>query len=61
MESFADHPQSGLCYTIFITATFTSGVIILNMSIGLMGDTLERVIEEKDLKSIATKINIISD
>ena len=47
MGNYADHPKTGLCYIFFIGATFITQVTMLNMIIAIMGDSFEKVTEEK--------------
>ena len=47
MDNYADHPKTGLCYIFFIGATFITQVTMLNMIIAIMGDSFEKVTEEK--------------
>ena len=42
-------------------ATFISQVTMLNMLIAIMGDTFEHVIENQDLNSTKTKIQVMSE
>lgn len=37
---------------LFITATFFSIIVMLNMLIAVMGDTFDRLIERKDVNCI---------
>lgn len=61
MDGFDDHPQMLLCYLIFIAATFLTQITFLNMLVALMSDTFERVIEQKALFALMTKLNFMSD
>ena len=45
-----------MCYILFIAATFSTQVVMLNMLIAIMGDTFERVIENRDVNAIKTKL-----
>ena len=61
LDNFDSHPQAALCYTCFIMATFISSVTMLNMIIAIMGDTFERVIENRQLNSIKTKLGLMGE
>lgn len=61
LENFADQPESYLCYIFFLLATFITQVVMLNMLIAIMGDTFERVIENRDVNAIKTKLQLIGD
>jgi len=61
LENFADNEQGKLAYIFFIIATFVSQLTILNMLIAVMGDTYERIIENKDVNSTMTKLTIMDD
>lgn len=61
MDSFAENPQSAICYVFFILATFITQLTMLNMLIAIMGDTFGRVMEKKEIKGIQTKLDLMSD
>ena len=45
----------------FVLATFISQVTMLNMLIAIMGDTFEHTIENHELNSVKTKIEVMSE
>ena len=45
--SKADQTDSGLDWALFITATVIIQIIITNMLIAIMGDTFDRIFENK--------------
>ena len=45
----------------FVMATLISQVTMLNMLIAIMGDTFEHIIENKDLNSVKTKIEVMGE
>ena len=47
LETMNSESQDGLFYMFFIMATFFSQVILLNMLIAIMGDSYEKVMENK--------------
>jgi hypothetical protein len=61
MDNFDDKPQSVLCYIFFILATFITQLTMLNMLIAIMGDTFERITENKEVNSTMTKLELMSD
>jgi len=61
MDNFGNHPQTGLAYLFFVLATFFSCVTMLNMLIAIMGDSFSRVMENKEVNAIKTKIEMMGD
>ena len=55
-ENFSDHPQAILAYILFFAATFISQLKMLNMLIAIMGDSFDKVIENKDVNSVEMKL-----
>ena len=54
IDSFENGKQAGMCFTFFMLATFFSSVTMLNMLVAIMGDTFERIIENRDLNQTRT-------
>ena len=50
-----------MCYAFFFAATFLSQITMLNMLIAVMGDTFDRVMENKDINSIKSKLELSAD
>ena len=46
---------------IFLFATLFTEVTMLNMLIAIMGDTFERVVENRELNSIQMKLELLGD
>ena len=46
-DAYKEHPNSALCWIFFVAATFLIQITALNMLIALMGDTFDRVIEQR--------------
>ena len=61
MDNFADQPQSLMCFFFFISATFITQITMFNMLIAIMGDTFERVMENKEVNATQTKLELMSD
>lgn len=61
IDNFQDSPNTALCFIFFIMATFITQITMLNMLIAIMGDTFERVIENREVNSIKTKLDLMSD
>ena len=61
MDGFSNGPQENLCWIFFILATFFSQITMFNMLIAIMGDTFERIIENKELNSTMTKLELMSE
>lgn len=60
-ENFADQPNAAFCFGFFIASTFITQLVMLNMLIAIMGDTFERVIENRDVNATKTKLELMSD
>ena len=61
LDNFESGSQTGLCYLFFIMATLFTQVTMLNMMIAIMGDTFARTIENRDLNSTKTKLELLGD
>lgn len=61
MDNFSDNPQAIICYIVFIGATFITQLTMLNMLIAIMGDTFGRIIEDKEVNALKTKIELMVD
>ena len=53
--------MSVLTITIFIAATFFTQITMLNMLIAIMGDTFERITEQRPLFATRTKLALLAD
>lgn len=60
-HNFANQPQAVLCYFLFLSATFFVQITMLNMLIAIMGDTFERVIENREVNATRIKLNFMND
>ena len=61
MDGFEGQPQEACCYILFIMATFFTQLTMLNMLIAIMGDTYARVMDNKELYRVKTKLAITSE
>jgi len=55
-ENYADHPQAILALLFFLSATVMSSLTMLNMLIAIMGDSFERVFENKEIHAVRMKL-----
>ena len=55
-SEFGAHPHTGLVFFFFIGATFITQVTMLNMIVAIMGDSFEKVTENRLLNSMKTKL-----
>lgn len=60
-ESYANEPQAWLCYLFFFFATFFTMIVMLNMLIAIMGDTFSKVMENKHVNAIKSKLDLMYD
>jgi hypothetical protein len=51
----------GLDWFFFISATLFVNVVVFNMLIAIMGDTYDRVIEEKKQSILLLKVHMLSE
>ena len=61
MDNFQDHPQQLLIYCFFFAATFISQLTMLNMLIAIMGDSFNRVFENRQINSVKMKIEFAEE
>ena len=61
MDNFGEHPQAVLVYCLFFAATFISQLTMLNMLIAIMGDSFDKVFENREVNGIQMKLAILSD
>lgn len=60
-DNFEAGPQSILCYIFFFAATFIVQLTMLNMLIAIMGDSYGRVMENAEINSTKTKLELMND
>ncbi len=49
IDEFRNGGQTELCYVYFVLAAFITQLTMLNMLIAIMGDTFERITDQKDV------------
>ena len=60
MDGFKNHVNSALCYVFFISTTIISQITFLNMLIAIMGDTFDRVIDQRPTYSLKNKLMLMA-
>ena len=60
-ESYIEHELAPFIWTLFIMATFFTQITMLNMLIAIMGDTFDKVTENKLTFTTRTKLQILGD
>ena len=60
-ESFTGGPQTAICVIFFILATLFTQITMLNMLIAIMGDTFERIVENKAVFATKTKLELLGE
>ena len=58
IDQYDDQPQVYLCYIFFLSATFFTQILFLNMLIAIMGDTYGRVTESMETYQLLTQREI---
>ena len=59
-DSYDDHKFKAICYILYISAMIISNVTFLNMLIAIMGDTFDRVIDQRPTFSLKNQIMILA-
>ena len=60
-DGFEEGSQATFCYVLFILATFFSQITQLNMLIAIMSNTFEKVMENRELHAIQTKLELMGE
>ena len=60
MDGFESHTNTALCFFLFFLTTFIMQITFLNMLIAIMGDTFDRVIEQRPTFSLKNKLMILA-
>ena len=50
-----------MCYIFFMFATFIVQIVMFNMLIAIMGDTFDKITENRDVNAIKSKLELMSD
>ena len=61
MDGFEMHPNTAQCYLLFIFTTFITQITFLNMLIAIMGDTFDKVIDQRPTYSLKNKLMLMAD
>lgn len=61
MDGFEMHPNSAECYLLFVFTTFITQITFLNMLIAIMGDTFDKVIDQRPTYSLKNKLMLMAD
>ena len=59
-DSFDEHDFTAMCYILYIAAMIISNVTFLNMLVAIMGDTFDRVIDQRPTFSLKNRIMILA-
>ena len=60
-ENFEEHDGKAIVYVLYLAAMVISNVTFLNMLIAIMGDTFDRVIDQRPTYSLKNQIMILAD
>ena len=61
MDNFNEGGNTKELWFLFVCATFFSQIMILNMLVGIMGETLGKVNEKAEQAALSQQINILDD
>ena len=50
-----------MCYGFFVLATFFVQIVMFNMLIAIMGDTFDKITENRNLNAIKSKLGLLGD
>ena len=60
-DGFSMHPDTAELYFLFVFTTFITQVTFLNMLIAIMGDTFDKVIDNRPTYSLKNKLMLMAD
>ena len=60
VDGYESHVNTALCFFLFFCTTFFLQITFLNMLIAIMGDTFDRVIEQRPTFSLKNKLMILA-
>ena len=61
LDAFAEGPEVNMCFGFFILATFFVQIVMFNMLIAIMGDTFDRITENRSINAIKSKLELLTD
>lgn len=61
MDGFEAHPQWYFCWLLFLSSTFFTQIVLLNMLIAIMSNTYEFIIDRKAQFALQNKMTILSE
>ena len=61
LDNFQGNNQAIFCYVLFICATFFTQITMLNMLIAIMGDSFEKVIQNRAVNGTMIKLKFLKD
>ena len=61
LDGFSMHMNTAVCYALFIFTTFITQITFLNMLIAIMGDTFDKVIDQRPTYSLKNKLMLMAD
>ena len=50
-----------MCYIFFVLATFITQLTMLNMLIAIMGDTFDKITENREINATRSKLQLMSE
>ena len=59
--NYLDHPNTMLCFLLFLLATIFTQITMLNMLIAIMSDTFDKVTQHRDIHARKTKLELMGD
>ena len=61
LDAFKEGSEVSLCFVFFILATFFVQIVMFNMLIAIMGDTFDRITENRSINAIKSKLELLTD
>ena len=61
LDAFEKGPQTILTYFFFVLSTFIVQIVMFNMLIAIMGDTFDKITENRDVNAIKSKLELMSE
>ena len=60
-DGFDSHENNAMVWSIFVLATFFTQITMLNMLIAIMGDTFDKITENKRMHATKTQLSLMED